>query len=159
MLPLLRVRSAAAALQASLRAKLRQTVESAGSAAIPSQLMIMATASRGVKPNIRRLQGVIRQSFEDLFSRLVFVARRLLSPEISRALLVVRSFCAPAPLPSLCRATAPSPPSALFAHPRPCHRCVAQPRPRRRLLFLRIRAPAIVAVSYTHLTLPTILRV
>ena len=69
LLPLLRVRSAAAALQARLRAKLRQTVESAGSAAIPSQLMIMATAYRGVKPNTRRLQVVIRKTFEDIFSR------------------------------------------------------------------------------------------
>jgi hypothetical protein len=31
----------------------------------------MATASRGVKPNTRRLHGVIRQSFEDLFSRFI----------------------------------------------------------------------------------------
>ena len=36
------------------------------------------------------------------------------------------------------------PPSALFAHPRPCHHCVAQSRPHRRPLFSRTRAPATV---------------
>ena len=62
---------ATAALQARLRTKVGQSVDSAGSAAIPSQLVIMATASRGVKPNTRRLHGVIRQSFEVFFSRFI----------------------------------------------------------------------------------------
>ena len=53
---------AAAALQARLREKVGLSVESAGSATIPSQLMIMATAARGVDPDSRRLQGVIRKS-------------------------------------------------------------------------------------------------
>ena len=60
---------ATAALQSRLRTKVGQSVDSAGSAAIPSQLVIMATASRGVKPNTRRLQGVIRKTFEVIFSR------------------------------------------------------------------------------------------
>ena len=53
---------AAAALQARLREKVGLSVVSAGSATIPSQLMIMATASRGMESDTRRLPGVIYES-------------------------------------------------------------------------------------------------
>jgi hypothetical protein len=61
---------ATAALQARIRTKVGLSVESTGSATIPSQLMIMAAASPGVKPDTRRLQGAIRKyPLEGLFSR------------------------------------------------------------------------------------------
>jgi hypothetical protein len=105
----------------------KSTVESAGSAAIPSQLMIMATASRGVKPDTRRLQGVIRKFLlEDLFSRFISWRSLLfaqLSPRVAALFPCV---------PALSRRLAALPPYPVFAHP----------RPRRRPLFSRPRALA-----------------
>ena len=116
---------ATAALQSRLRTKVGQSVDSAGSAAIHSQLVIMATASRGVKPNTRRLHGVIRQSFEDLFSRFIswpgaspphrltalLVVFRV-SAAVSRALASVAFYRATAPPPrslSICARRIKSP--------------------------------------------------
>ena len=113
---------ATAALQSRLRTKVGQSVDSAGSAAIHSQLVIMATASRGVKPNTRRLHGVIRQSFEDLFSR--FISWPGASPphRLTALLVVFRVSATVSRAPAsvaFYRATAPPPRSLSIAPPRP----------------------------------------
>ena len=57
-----RRRSRRRTAQALPRAKVGQSAESKGSATIHSQLTVMATASRGVKPHTGQPQGVIRES-------------------------------------------------------------------------------------------------